>query len=748
MPKPITLTHGFVGTIDYSAYLPLPPGRQSSFHSDLGPTDLVLWSSPYFHLMGLASFTKSIFHNVPVVSYPDKPISVDMLVKVIWQAKPTAALFPPSILEDMSQSEEGLAAISTLKCIFFGGGPLSPKSGRKLTRYTKLRSAIGSSEMGVLGSMVPEGEDTWSYFEWNPNLGIDMQPVGEGLYELVIPRRENSRAVHGIFHTFPTLHEYRSKDLFVPHPSNPELWKYHGRLDDVIVLSNGEKLNPITLEKIVEDHPAVKRALLVGQARFQSALLIEPVWEVYETDFEQNEQKLIDAIWPVVQTANRAVPNYGQIMRNMIRISRKEKPFKTTPKGSTQRHAVNRDYAHEIDAIFAAQDDQLDIKLPSTIDVKSLTSYVCEVVCLLLDRPSIETTEDLFSSGLDSLRTIQLGKLLKKAVTDHNPGLDVQSINPQALYAHPTVERLAELLRGTLTGESAVAQASRSDKIAGLVSKYTENLPKRPQSLSPQIPGTSTVILTGSTGSLGTYILHSLLNSKAVAKVYCFNRSDAAIRQKEGFETKGLDASLLKNLEKVEFLQVSFGDPHFGLPDAKYNKLLDSVDMIIHNAWKVNFNHPIESFEDPHLNGVREFVNFSTNSRYNAHLAFVSSVSTIGAWHPSSMGPSVPESPMETPDMVLEQGYGESKHVAERICLEASRTAAVPTTVFRVGQIAGPDTRMGMWNPHEWIPTVIATSKAIGKVPLELGGWPVDWISVVSVFLVSTGRSKLVARDC
>lgn len=731
MPKPVTLTHGFVGTLDYSAYLPLPPGHKQSFPGDLGPTDLVLWFTPYFHLMGLTSFTESIFHNVPIVVCPDKPLSVDLLVKVIQKAKPTAALFPPSIVEDMSQSQGGLAAISTLKYIFFGGGPLSPEAGSKLSRYTELRNTIGSSEMGILCSMVPEGEGTWSYFQWNPNFGIDMQSVGEGLYELVIPRREDSRTIHGIFHTFPALHEFRSKDLFAPHPSKPQLWQYHGRLDDVIVLSNGEKLNPVTLEKIVEDNPAVNRALLVGQARFQSALLIEPVWEVYETDFDRNEQKVIDAIWPAVQAANRTVPDYGQVMRNMIRISSKDKPFKTTPKGSTQRHAVNRDYAPEIDAIFAAQDDQLDIKLPSIIDVKGLTRYVCEVICHLLDRPSIKTKEDLFSSGLDSLRTIQLSKLLRKAVTDHNPDLDAQSISAQALYTHPTVERLTELLWGTLTGESAVVRASRSDKISGLVSKYTQNLPRRSPSLSTQLPDTSTVILTGSTGSLGTYILHSLLNSKNVAKVYCFNRSDAAIRQKEGFEAKGLNASLLKNPEKVEFLQVSFGDPHFGLPDDKYNELLDSVDMIIHNAWKVNFNHPIESFEDPHLKGVYEFVSFSINSRYNAHLAFISSVSTIGAWHPS-MGPNVPELPMETPDVVLEQGYGESKHVAERIYLEASRTAAVPTSVFRVGQIAGPDTRMGIWNPNEWIPTVVATSKAIGKVPLELGGWPVDWISVVS----------------
>lgn len=731
MPKPVILTHGFVSTMDYASCIPRPPGRQIPFY-DLTQQDLVFWCAPYFHLMGLASFTVSIFQNIPILITHDKPLSVDLLVKVIHQAKPTTAVFPPSILEDMNHSQEAISALSTLDSVYFGGAPLSPEAGKILSRYTKLRTAIGSSEMGILGCLVPEGENNWGYFEWNPFFGIDMQLIGDGLYELVIPRREDSRTVHGIFHTFPTLQEYRSKDLFVPHPSHPNLWKYHGRLDDVIVLSNGEKLNPVTLEKALEGHPSINRALLVGQGRFQSALLIEPVWRDYELHFNQTEEAFINAIWPAVQAVNRTVPNYGQVMRNMIRSSRKDKPFKTTPKGTTQRHAVNKDYAEEIEAVFTAQDDRLETKLPSAIDTKSLTDYVCGIISRLLDRPNIEPQADLFTSGLDSLRTIQLSKLLRKAVTDWNRDVDVHSLNPQNLYAHPTVDKLAELLQRTLTGEGGVVQESRSEKIAHLVSKYTQGLPKRAPNPSLSLPDAATVILTGSTGSLGTYILHNLLNSKDVAKVYCFNRTDAEMRQKEGFESKGLDVALLEDPNKVEFLEVYFGDIHFGLTDGKYNELLESVDMIIHNAWKVNFNHPVESFEDPHLKSVHEFVNFSLSSRYNAHLAFISSISTVGGWHPS-MGDSIPEVPMETPDMVLQQGYGESKHVAERMCLEASRTTTVPTSVFRVGQIAGPDTRMGIWNPHEWIPTLVATSKAIGKVPLDLGCCAVDWISVVSI---------------
>ena len=155
MPKPVTLTHGFVSTMDYTSYIPRPPGRLIPFY-DHTPQDLVLWCAPYFHLMGLASFTGSIFQNIPIVISHDKPLSVDFLVKVIQQANPTAAVFPPSILEDMSHSQEALAALSTLDSVCFGGAPLSPKAGNKLSRYIKLRSAIGSSEMGVLGCLIPD----------------------------------------------------------------------------------------------------------------------------------------------------------------------------------------------------------------------------------------------------------------------------------------------------------------------------------------------------------------------------------------------------------------------------------------------------------------------------------------------------------------------------------------------------------------------------------------------------------------
>ncbi|PWY76131.1 NRPS-like enzyme [Aspergillus sclerotioniger CBS 115572] len=729
MPKPVPLTHGFLATLDYGAYLSRPQSRQCTMFNDLPPDTLVLSTTPFFHLMGLLAFTESLFHHTPFIVLPDKPLSVDLISSVITTTRPTAALLPPSILEDISHVPSARTALSTLQYVYFAGAPLSPEVGDDLSQLTKIITVLGSSEMGLISSFVPQGTGVWGYFEWNPAYGVDMQHVNDGLYELVIPRRADSRQVHGIFHTFPERTEYRSNDLFVQHPERPELWKYHGRLDDVIVLSNGEKLNPVTLEKIVEGHPRVQRALLIGQARFDTALLVEPNWAV-EGDIDEKE--FVESIWETVERANEAVPKYGRIVKSRIRLAHRKKPFKTTAKGTTQRHAVNKEYKEEIEAIYAAAEEEAAVEMPDTLDAESLRVFVHDLVAGLLEREDIREEEDLYAAGMDSLQTIQLAKTLNKAVSARcEAGRD---ISQQQIYSHPSVAQLAQYLLDLVTG-TVGATISRAERITTMLEKYTNQLPQRTTSAAP-LSDKSTVILTGSTGSLGTYLLHRLLSDPTTAKVYCFNRSSAAERQKRGFAEKGLGVSLLES-PRVEFLQVSFGAEHFGLPAAKYSELLQSVDFIIHNAWKVNFNHPLESFEDPHLKGVYQFIRFSTQSTHNAHLSFVSSVSTIGGWT-ASLGPVVPEAPLETVDAVLEQGYGESKHVAERMCLAASRQANVPTTVFRVGQISGPTTVQGLWNLDEWVPTLVKTSKAVGKVPSDLGGYLVDWVPVDTLATITT----------
>ncbi|KAJ5098005.1 hypothetical protein N7532_005006 [Penicillium argentinense] len=727
-PKPIQLTFGYFGALDYGAHVPIPPGRTAGVPDRLSPEDLILSSTPFFHLMGFALLIMAVFHGIPCVILPDKPLSTELVTNVLSITQPTAALFAPSILEDLSTNTESMEALSKLRRVYFGGGPLSPDVGRKVSESTQLRVAS-------CPPFLPENGD-WSYFEWSPTFGITMEHVENGLHEMVLRRHEKPE-LQPIFHTFPDLECYHTKDLYSPHPTAPNLWKFHGRLDDVIVFNNGEKFNPVTMEKVIEGHPLVARAVVVGLGRFQTALLIEPNWNQW--DSIKPGSNLIELVWPTVQEANRISPAHGHVMKSKITLATKNKPFATTPKGSTQRRIVTESYKVEIDQLFTLDDvEEIPFSLPPSPNFPSTLQFVRNLVDYVSNISSCADDADLYNAGFDSLRTMQLAAALRAT--------GFPNIVPQTIYGHPSIGKIATHLHHIIKGDQ-VQTKSRHEKIDELVKKHTAYLPKKEYSHSLCGSESFTVTLTGSTGSLGSYILDALRFDKSVGKVYCLTRDGKEEKQLRSFQERGLDETLP---DKIEFVQTSLGAPHLGIDDSKYKEMLRSVNTVIHNAWKMDFNISVESFEEAHIRTVRNLIDFSLQSAHRAHIHFLSSIGAIGGWTLSN-GPVIPELPFEDCDVALRQGYSEAKHICERICLAASQTSGVPTSIHRLGQIAGPCKRVGFWNVQEWIPALVATSKSLGKVPSTLGGFKVDWVPVdllsrIIVDIVQT-RQKTQRQD-
>ena len=304
------------------------------------------------------------------------------------------------------------------------------------------------------------------------------------------------------------------------------------------------------------------------------------------------------------------------------------------------------------------------------------------------------------------------------------------------MYTNPTIQKLAKAIhqslgpQGTSREESDGLGELRITKMASLVQKYADNLPK----LSPlknQLLEASkmNVVLTGSTGSLGTHLLLSLLDDPAVEKIYCLNRSfNGRERQEESFTNLGLE----RDLSKVEFIKTDYGESQLGLSDAQYGKLTSTVDIIIHNAWKVDFNHSLESFQPVHIQGVRNFIDWSINSSRHPHIIFLSSTSSVGNWRRVYQDKPVYEAPASNHHVAQEMGYGESKHVAECILNAAKEKSGVPVSVLRVGQIAGPvATTGGVWNQDEWFPSLVKTSQSLGYLPSQIPD--ADWIPVDSL---------------
>ena len=166
---------------------------------------------------------------------------------------------------------------------------------------------------------------------------MDFQPRGEGLYELVLVRHPATDKYHSAFETFPDLDIYPMKDLFSKHPSKPDHWLYMGRADDVIVLSNGEKLNPLSTEAKVREHLDVKGALVVGQGKFAPGLIVELQPEVAKlTQIAEDRARIVDSIWPYVSSANEKQPGHAQLAQDRILLAPQDKSLRQ----SRERHNI------------------------------------------------------------------------------------------------------------------------------------------------------------------------------------------------------------------------------------------------------------------------------------------------------------------------------------------------------------------------------------------------------------------------
>jgi thioester reductase-like protein len=92
--------------------------------------------------------------------------------------------------------------------------------------------------------------------------------------------------------------------------------------------------------------------------------------------------------------------------------------------------------------------------------------------------------------------------------------------------------------------------------------------------------------------------------------------------------------------------------------------VVSSTTHVIHNAWTVNFNLSLQSFEGQ-VAGVRKLVDIAASSSYPIKLLVTSSIGITNAWDPSNG--AVPEHPLADPELAAGSGYTGSKYVVEEV---------------------------------------------------------------------------------
>ena len=664
----------------------------------------------------------------------DVPITAELVDSMHRLDIVQVSVLAPSVLHEIAFSPSLLQNLRRLKAVIFGGGPLPREAGDVIRSVTNIYSFMGSSEMYSVVTDLIDQED-WEYLAFNQMMGSQLRPHSVGLWELCLVRKPELELYQGIFSTFPALEEYHTNDLYSKHATKPGLWRYDGRADDVITLTNGEKLNPVKMEYLIGKHPNVAAAIVAGQARFQTALLVEA--KNPPVTMSQRE-KLRQNLWPLIMEANKGCPAHGRLSRDLILFAHPAKPFPRSQKGTVQRRLTLSLYEKELNATYdaAKHNTELPLETPRMQDANSLQEWL-HLSIYRVTGWDADNAIDLFSLGMDSLQVLQLVKEINSTMLTADTS--IEKVSAKTIYSYPTLEKLTAEIHRIMALQAPNNPNQSSGRYDGieemqkLLFKTLRDLPVKSQDvLKERSTNQICIMLTGSTGCIGSYIFNSILSSPKVHKIYCLNRfENAEARQRESQAAKALCTEWSSS--RVNFLTCTFSEKYFGLDADRYDDMLQNVSHIVHNAWVVDFNLSLASFGEEQMIGILQLLRFSARSKHGACLNFLSSISAVMHWNLADSGP-IPEQIITDWSVAEPLGYAQSKYVAERL-LDVAANAGIPCVVWRIGQIAGPIAIKGsMWNRREWLPSLIASSLFLGKIPASLGlNDKIEWIPVDSL---------------
>jgi thioester reductase-like protein len=720
LPKSINITHGLIATIDAQQLLPEIKGRSVSAVEWAGRS--VYTALPPFHSAGFNFFSYSVFQGTQLVIGPsDQPPSLGVVEQILDLDIASAAVMAPSLLAEVAADDAVLAKVSRWSSVTFGGGPLPQHAGDTLWDQTRVLQILGSTETFNIPELIPTTKDEWPYHSFHPALGIRFNPHDDNLHELAFVRDPAAHKHQGAFWTFPESGEYSMKDIYKRHHSKPNLWMYMGRIDDTIVLANGEKFTPNTAESLMSQNKYVKAALIVDCGT-QPALLIEPV------ERPPGETSLADWHASILQTAeiaNSTLPAHAQIHKSHIKLLDEPNSFLRSSKGEPQRLPTTKSLSHLIEEIMnsadcCGSDQDLDFASEPAL-TQSITSILSGQA--FVGRPILQEA-DIFQCGFDSLKVMKLLRHTRASLKRQELHLS-SDLTPKVIYQNPSPQSLSRSLLALLnvSKSETTEPGQSSDELAQLRAKYSSRI----QELSADVGTGFTVLLTGSTGSLGSYLLDKMIRNPGIARIICLNRKGSNENRQSGIQSS---RRLQNDFAKVEFLETDLSQEGFGLDSETYTSLKARATHVVHNAWPVNFNLPLSAFESQ-LEACCQLMAFARSAPKFKELMFLSSVGVANDWS-NHFEEDVPEQSIENTSVAEGMGYAQSKLLAELLLQQGAQETNVPVTICRLGQIAGPiESEQGSWSRNEWFPSLVLSCKALGKMPQTLGAMEcMDWIPV------------------
>ncbi|KAL9094756.1 MAG: hypothetical protein Q9165_003027 [Trypethelium subeluteriae] len=311
----------------------------------------------------------------------------------------------------------------------------------------------------------------------------------------------------------------------------------------------------------------------------------------------------------------------------------------------------------------------------------------------------------------------------------------------KVMIAMASGDQASRLPKSVPAEEAKVDHGPRTAEAESLVQKYANGWAsskllhfKAKKQANGRAPDHGAVVLvTGTTGSLGSHIVQKLAENPTVAQVVCINRESISVpalkRQQDAFLERGIQLTPGARA-KLRVFGTDTAKSQLGLPLHEYNWLLQNGTHIIHNAWPMSWTRPMSHFA-PQLQSMRNLLDLARDMAISpgrdsvrVGFQFISSIGVVGL----SSEARVAERRLPL-SATVPRGYGEAKWVCEALLDETLHQ--FPTLfrphVTRPGQIAGSSTS-GYWNTVEHLPFFIKSAQSLRAWP-DLDGI-MQWVPV------------------
>ncbi|MGB7871758.1 MAG: carboxylic acid reductase, partial [Mycobacterium sp.] len=526
---------------------------------------------------------------------------------------------------------------------------------------------------------------------------------------------------------------YRTGDVFAE--TAPDHLVYVDRRNNVLKLAQGEFVTLAKLEAEFGNSPLIRQIYIYGNSAqpYLLAVVVPTEDALAGNDIQALKPRIAESLQNVAKETG--LQSY-EVPRDFI--------VETTP--FTLENGLltgirklawpklKQHYGERLEQLYAdlaqGQADELSELRRSGAQAPVLQT-VSRAAAAMLGAAKSDLTADAHFTDLggDSLSALTFGNLLREIFDVDVPvGVIVSPAND--------LQAIADYIDGERQGSKRPTFAAVHGRDAVEVHAADLTLDKfideATLAAAPGLPGPAsevrTVLLTGATGFLGRYLALEWLermdfvDGKVIALVRAKSDEDARARLDKTFDSG--DPKLLEHYQQLaaDHLEVIAGDKgeaNLGLDPQTWQRLADTVDLIVDPAALVNHVLPYSELFGPNALGTAELIKIALTSKIKSYTY----VSTIGVGDQIKPGTFVEDADIRQISATRQindgyaNGYGNSKWAGEVLLREANDLCGLPVAVFRCDMILADTTYAGQLNLPDMFTRLMLSLVATGVAP-------------------------------